>query len=61
MIHNETNPYNARRLVQWHDGRRSLQPAGIADLAGRDGPDLRPALHAAAASRLHRADSRLTR
>ena len=19
MIHNETNPYNARRLVQWHD------------------------------------------
>ena len=41
-------------------GRR-LQPAAAADLAGGDGRDLRPALHAPAASELHASRSRPSR
>ena len=60
MIHDETNPYNARRLVQ---GARPagdcLQPSRAADLPAGDGSRLRTAIHAAAAPGLHRADPRL--
>ena len=53
MIHEETNPYNARRLVQYH-GREAVvvnPPAWPLD-AGGDRPRLRPAVHAAAAPEL---------
>ena len=53
MIHLETNPYNARRLVQYH-GREAVvvNPPGLAAGAGGDRPRLRPAVHAAAAPEL---------
>ena len=36
MIHNETNPYNARRLVQWHDRQAVVaNPPPLPDLAKR--------------------------
>ncbi len=60
---NETNPHNARRLVQFH-GREAVvvnPPALPLDRAG-DGPRLRPAVHAQAAPALRRASaSRRTR
>ena len=61
IIHNETNPYNARRLVQYHDREAVVaNPPALPLSAGGDGPRLRPAVHAQAASRLSRpADSGL--
>ena len=52
LIHRETNPDNARRLVQYH-GREAVvvNPPALPLDRGGDGPRLRPALHAAAASR----------
>ena len=38
IIHNETNPYNAKRLVQWHDRQAVVaNPPRVSDLAGVDG------------------------
>ena len=57
----ETNPYNARRLVQCH-GREAVvvNPPALPLTRGGDGPRLRPALHAPAAPELRRAaDPRL--
>ncbi len=55
LIHNETNPHNARRLVQWHDRQAVVvNPPQLPAQPGGDGSDLRPALHAAAASQLSR-------
>ena len=55
-LHNETNPLNARRLVQYHDRQASSPTRPRLPLgAGRDGPGLRPALHAQAAPELRRA------
>ena len=52
ITHNETNPYNARRLVQYHDREAVVvNPPALPLVAGRDGPRLRPAVHAPAASR----------
>ena len=62
IIHNETNPYNAKRLVQYHGpASRGGQSAGISAGAGRNGSRLRPAVHAPAASELRRARSPRTR
>ena len=56
ITHNETNPYNAKRLVQFHDREAVVaNPPAVAAGRGRDGPRLRPALHAPAASQLRRA------
>ena len=58
IIHNETNPYNAKRLMQKHgdsDGR--CQSTAVSDQPSGDGSNLRLALHAATPSQLHRTDS----
>ncbi len=56
IIHQETNPINAKRLVQFHDRQADrLQPAPSADQPGRYGPDLWLALHAQAAPDVQRA------
>ena len=61
IVHEETNPDTARRLVQYH-GREAVvvnPPAWPLD-AGGDRPHLRPAVHAPAAPQLRpRADSGL--
>ena len=50
IIHQETNPLNAKRLVQFHDRQAVVcNPAAVAGQPGRHGPDLRAALHAKAA------------
>ena len=50
IIHQETNPLNAKRLVQFHDRQAIVcNPPPLADQPGRHGPDLRPAVHAQAA------------
>ncbi len=60
MIHNETNPFNARRLVQWHDRQAVVcNPPPLPISKAAMDRDLRPALHAPAASDLHRADPRV--
>ena len=47
IIHQETNPLNAKRLVQFHDRQAVVcNPPPLAGQPGRHGPDLRPALHA---------------
>ena len=52
MIHLETNPYNARRLVQYpRAGGGGGQSAGLAAGARGNRPRLRAAVHAPAASR----------
>ena len=50
IIHQETNPLNAKRLVQFHDRQAIVcNPPPLADQPGRHGPDLRLAVHAQAA------------
>ncbi len=55
IAHLETNPYNARRLVQPH-GREAVvvNPPAVAALRSRDGSRLRFALHAPSAPQLRR-------
>jgi hypothetical protein len=53
-----TNPFNAKALVQYHDRRRWSQSRRRCRFAGGDGPHLRSALHAPAASVLQGADPR---
>ena len=46
IIHQETNPINAKRLVQYHDRQAVVcNPPPSADHPGRYGPDLWLALH----------------
>ena len=60
IIHNETNPYNAKRLVQWHDRQAVVaNPPPLPISQAVDGRDLRPAVHAPAAPDVHRADPRV--
>ena len=50
IIHQETNPLNAKTLVQYHDRQAVVcNPPRLADQPGGHGPRLRPALHAQAA------------
>ncbi len=51
IIHNETNPYNARRLVQRH-GKQSIvaNPPSLPISSTAMDRDLRPAVHTSAAS-----------
>ncbi len=59
VLHLETNPGNARALVQRH-GERDVSDKSAADSAGneRDGSRLRPALRALTAPALRRRDRR---
>ena len=60
IIHQDTNPHNARRLVQYHDRQAVVaNPPGLPVSQDGDGPRLRPAVHAPAAPDVRRADPRL--
>ncbi len=52
ISHQDTNPHNAKRLVQFHGPEPSSSTPALAAHSGRNGPRLRPSLHAPAASQL---------